>query len=126
MKKSFSEALNHHLDATGRKIPDIAEASGVKADALYKLKYGKTLNMAVDDAMRVAAAFGKTIEEFMDSRPARVKSELAQQIDLLTESERELLLASITALLAGRQNETTEAVGGAEEAEAGRAPTSRK
>lgn len=126
MKKSFSEALNHHLDRTGRKIPEIAEASGVKADALYKLKYGKTLNMAVDDAMRVAAAFGKTIEEFMDSRPARVKSELAQQIDLLTESERELLLASITALLVRRHHDTIESSEGAEEAGAGRAPIARK
>lgn len=126
MKKSFSAAFNEHLARTGRKIPDIADASGVNADALYKLKYGKTRNMAVDDAIRVASAFGETIEEFMDSEPTRVKTELARHLDLLTDSEREILLASITALVARRQRDESQLAGGAEEAAADRAQTTKK
>ncbi|MBC7154580.1 MAG: hypothetical protein H5U19_08215 [Rhodobacteraceae bacterium] len=113
MHKSFSEAFIAHLGKTGAKVTDIANRSGVKKDALYSLKYGKSLNMGVDDAIRVAAAFGETIEEFMGMSPARVRDQLAEQIARLTPKEQAILEASLTALLSHRQDQAPAAPPGA-------------
>lgn len=117
MEKSFSEALIMHIETSGRSVSEIAAAAGVNRDALYKVRSGKTKNMAVDDAVKVAAAFGKTIEEFMGLNEARVKSELQQQLDLLTDQERALLLGSIKAVVGQRMLKYRERAEGAEEDE---------
>ncbi|KMW56954.1 hypothetical protein AIOL_001912 [Candidatus Rhodobacter oscarellae] len=71
-------------------------------DALYALKQGKSQNMIVDDAIRVANYFGLTVEEFMGLSPAQVRDQLAEQIDRLTPQEQAILEASLTAILSQR------------------------
>lgn len=103
MEKNFTEAFNQRLNETGLKVSDIAKLSGVNSEALYKVKYGKTQNMKVQDAVRVAAAFGETIEEFMGFTPKIARDQLNDQIAKLTPLERETLLATIKALNDARQ-----------------------
>ena len=122
MSKSFSEAFNEHLARTGEKVADIATRAGVKRDALYSLKYGKSLNMAVDDAIRVAHAFGETVEEFMGLTATQARSSLIDQIQRLSPREQQILEASISAILA--QRDVPDEAGSADEATAlqGRKP----
>lgn len=105
MQKTFSEAFNEHLEKTGARVTDIANKSGVKKDSLYALKRGTTRNMGVDDAIRVAAAFGETVEEFMGLSPAQVRDQLAEQIARLTPQEQAILEASLAAILSQRADD---------------------
>ncbi len=102
MQKTFSQAFNEHLEKTGARVTDIANKSGVKKDSLYALKRGTTRNMGVDDAIRVAAAFGETVEEFMRLSPEQVRNQLAEQIARLTPQEQAILEVSLTAILSQR------------------------
>ena len=86
-------------------MTDIAARANVSKEALYALKRGTTKNMAVGDAIRVANAFGETVEEFMGMTPTQVRDSLVTQLSQLTERERALLEASLTAILAGRDPE---------------------
>ncbi len=113
MQKTFSEAFNEHLEKTGARVTDIANKSGVKKDSLYALKRGTTRNMGVDDAIRVAAAFGETVEEFMGLSPAQVRDQLAEQIARLTPQEQAILEASLAAILSQRADDNQAAPQGA-------------
>jgi transcriptional regulator with XRE-family HTH domain len=81
---------------------DIANRSGVSRDALYKVIYGKTKSPSLELVVRVANAYDETVEEFMGLTPVKIKDSLYQHIEKLTEKERQLLEASIAAILAGR------------------------
>lgn len=100
--KTFSDAFVEHLEKTGAKVTTIARAAGVTKDALYAVKRGTTQNMAVDDAIRVAAAFGETIEEFMGLNPLQIRDGLAEQLAQLTDAERAVIEATIRAFLENR------------------------
>lgn len=100
MEKTFSEAFIEHLEASGRKVTEIATASGVHKDSLYALKRGNTRNMSVDLAIKVAAAFGETVEEFMGLEDPHVAvGHLHGLIDQLSDQERAIFSASLKAVL---------------------------
>lgn len=109
MSKTFSDAFNEHLASTGAKVTDIAGKSGVKPDALYSLKYGKSRNMNVEDAIRVAQYFGETVEQFMGLAPGQVRDTLVEQIAQLSPREQKLLEVSLASILAAPGGEETEA-----------------
>lgn len=100
--KTFADALREHIERTGATVTQIARGSGVNRDALYALKQGKSQNMIVDDAIRVANYFGLTVEEFMGLSPAQVRDQLVEQIARLTPQEQAILEASLTAILSQR------------------------
>jgi plasmid maintenance system antidote protein VapI len=108
MRKTFSEALVDHLTKHGTRVTDIARATGVSKEALYSLKYGKTQNMTVDDAVKVAAFFDETVEEFMGLSSAQVRDSFYQRLSQLSDRERAILEAAITAFL-GEQDPQPEA-----------------
>jgi hypothetical protein len=100
--KTFADAFNEHVKATGRQITEISRASGVDKDALYAPRRNRVRNMSVDLAIKVAGAFGKTVEEFMGLTPVQIHDSLARQLEKLSPKERQLLEASITAFLANQ------------------------
>lgn len=100
MIKTFSHIFNEHLEGYAGKITDIASATGVSKEALYSLKYGKTLNMNVNEAIKVARFFGETVEQFMGLSPKQALSNLEERMALLPETERALLENSIAFALA--------------------------
>jgi phage repressor protein C with HTH and peptisase S24 domain len=64
----FRHALEHALKVSGVSLRAIATHSGVSYDQLKALKQGKAKTTNVDDAMRVAAAFGVILEDFYAGR----------------------------------------------------------
>lgn len=65
MDMTFKEALERALGETGKTLRSVAVASGVSYDQLKNLKQGKAQTTNVDDAVKVAKAFGVTVENLM-------------------------------------------------------------
>lgn len=64
MEHTFKSALDQALEVTGRSLRSVAMDAGVSYEQLKNLKQGKSQRTNVDDAMKVAAAFGVTLEQF--------------------------------------------------------------
>lgn len=64
MDKPFKEALEIALKATGRSLRSVALGAGVSYDQMKSLMQGKSSTTNVDDGVKIAAAFGVTIEDF--------------------------------------------------------------
>lgn len=60
----FRKALEHALEKKGVSLRSVATKSGVSYEQLKALKQGKSKSTNVDDAVRVAAAFGVSLENF--------------------------------------------------------------
>lgn len=63
MEMTFKIALEHALTKTGRSLRSVAIDAGVSYEQLKNLKQGKAQRTNVDDAMKVAAAFGVTLDD---------------------------------------------------------------
>ncbi len=63
---SFTEAFRAHLANSGKKLTEVANASGVSLDVLKKLNSQDGYSTAVDNAVAIAAVFDMTMEQFVD------------------------------------------------------------
>lgn len=68
METTFKEALGHALKRTGRSLRSVAIDSGVSYEQLKALNQGKSQRTNVDDALKVAGAFGVTLDDFYFGR----------------------------------------------------------
>ncbi|WP_417245978.1 S24 family peptidase [Celeribacter sp.] len=66
MTTTFKKALEKALEETGRSLRSVAIAADVSYEQLKNLKQGKAKRTNVDDAVKVAAAFGVQIEDFLN------------------------------------------------------------
>lgn len=64
----FREALKNATEHHGVSLRSVATKSGVSYELLKSLMQGKSRSTNIDDAMRVAGAFGVTLEEFYNGR----------------------------------------------------------
>lgn len=104
MVRRFRDAFIEALDATGMTIKRVAEVSGVSEEQLKKVKQGKSLSTNVDDAVRVANAFGFTLDEFLQDDSAGFRSEAADLWRSLSQAERDILLAAARGRAAFQDN----------------------
>lgn len=70
MKPNFRTALERALYETGRSLRSVALSAGVSYEQLKNLKQGRALTTNVDDALKVAEAFGVSIEDFLSGNLA--------------------------------------------------------
>jgi ribonucleoside-diphosphate reductase alpha chain len=61
----FNEAFEKHLSASGKKLADVARESGVSRDVLNKLRSRENASTSVENAIRIAQAFGSSLEDFL-------------------------------------------------------------
>ncbi|WP_418024915.1 helix-turn-helix domain-containing protein (plasmid) [Paracoccus sp. TD-10] len=98
MTKRFFDALSDALAATGWSIPDLAARSGVSKDQITKFmqrsKKGVPASTNVDDAVKIAHAFGLTLDEMIQDDTAQLRSEAVLLWQSLTQGERDLLRAA--------------------------------
>jgi len=64
MASTFRDAFLSAVDATGKSVRSVAIEAGLKEDQLKSLAQGKSRTINVDDAKKVAAVFGVTLDEF--------------------------------------------------------------
>lgn len=74
MTETFSNALQIALSSSGRSLRWIADTAGVSYEQLKKVKQGKTQSTNVDDAQKVAAALGMTLDQFLSGRTSAVST----------------------------------------------------
>lgn len=91
MSKSFRTAFLEALDATGLSVPEVARRAKVSVDQLHKLKQRERSKTNVDDAKRVANAFGYTLDEFMQDELATDRDQAASLWRQLSARERHLI-----------------------------------
>ena len=94
MAKLFRTAFLEALELTKWSIPRIADASDVSKDQLNKLKQRETAKTNVDDARKVANAFGYTLDEFLDDQLLSDRDEAASLWGQLSDREKHLIRAS--------------------------------
>ena len=98
MTKLFRTAFLEALAASDMTVADIARKSGVSKDQLNKLKQRENAKTNVDDAIKVAAAFGQNLDCFLGNGTSSSQNEIAQLLSALSEQERDFLLKAARGL----------------------------
>lgn len=98
MTRRFHDALKDALDATGWSIPKLCSEAGVSKDQVTKFmqRASKGLHAStnVDDAVKLANALGFTLDEMLQDNTSALRSEAADLWRMLSQDEREILLAA--------------------------------
>jgi len=77
METTFKAALESALKRTGRSLLSVANAAGVSYEQLKSLHQGKSKKTNVDDAMKVAAAFQVSLEDFYEGNLDNTRPSIA-------------------------------------------------
>lgn len=77
MEKPFKEALDLALKHSGRSLRSVAIEAGVSYDQLKGLMQGKSRSTNVDDGLKVASAFGVSVEDFFSGNLSGVPASIA-------------------------------------------------
>lgn len=105
MTKRFADALIDALEATGWSLQYLCEQAGVSYDQYKKLRQralkSEHASTNVDDAVKIANAFGMTLDEFLQDETANLRSEAAVLWRSLDQGERDILLAASRGRRAG-------------------------
>lgn len=107
--KTFRDALIEATSNGGPSLRSVAEATKVSYEQLKKLNQGKTQKTNVEDARKIAAFFGRTLEEFIDCPEMKADIELASILSELLPLERQVLVNAAKAQIAARGSDTREA-----------------
>lgn len=106
MVRKFRDAFVDAVKMPGWSITLVSELSGVSLEQLKKLNQGKTKATNVDDAVKVANAFGVTLDEFLQDNTAALRTEAASLWQKLSQEEREILLAAARGRAAQSQEQS--------------------
>jgi len=77
MQKTFKDALEDALKQTGRSLRSVALVADVSYDQLKGLMQGKAKTTNVDDGLKVASAFGVSVEDFFNGNLADAAKTIA-------------------------------------------------
>jgi len=102
MGKKFRDAFVDRLQQTGTQVAELAREAGVSKDMLNKLKQGKSQSINADDAIKVAAYFDETLNQFVGLSRPELEAEFKDLFGRLTEAEQQFLLRQIKGIVADR------------------------
>lgn len=77
METTFKDALEHALRTTKRSLRSVTMRSGVSYEQLKSLRQGKSLSTNFDDGVKVAGAFGVSVEDFIAGNLAKPGTAIA-------------------------------------------------
>ena len=99
----FVELLRQRIDADPDLTPaGLASRAGIDNSTIRKILNGQNRSPRIDTAMKICAALGTTLEDFMGVKTDPVQREIVRLYVSLTEDERRLLLAAAKGLAAER------------------------
>ncbi|MEP0190051.1 MAG: hypothetical protein ABJE00_06510 [Erythrobacter sp.] len=107
MDRDFRTALEWHMDRDGTTIADLSRKTGVSRDIINKLlgrgrEVKKKSSTAVENAILIAAYYGKTVEQFINMDEGASVSRLRSLAEMLSSDEAELLEIQARAILQRR------------------------
>jgi len=103
MADDFRRAFLRHLDEHGTSLAALARETGVSLDVLKKLKSRATGSTTAENALLIAALYGKTVNQFVAGIEVSADQRLENLLSLLTPSERQLLEAQMLGLIAAHE-----------------------
>lgn len=103
---TFRESLIRHLDKTGIPLRRVAMESGVSYEQLKKLRQNAARSTNVEDAIRVAQFFDKTLDEFMTGAEASAPPSVVRLLSQLSPEARDVLLNAARGQLEAEQART--------------------
>ncbi|WP_371398888.1 helix-turn-helix transcriptional regulator [Marinovum algicola] len=80
MLETYKEALQNALDTTGRSLREVTISADVSYDQFKGFMQGKSRSTNVDAALKVAHAFGVSMEDFMAGRLAKSTVSIAGKV----------------------------------------------
>lgn len=102
-RTAFRDGFNALVDASGISVAEISRQTGVPKSLIDKLRQERAQAPNVYDALRLAAFFGKTVEEVAGSRVDIGTDEMLGLLGRLKPDERELVRAQLEGLFARRR-----------------------
>ena len=102
MTVTFREALVWHMDREQTKIVDLAKASGVTRDVINKLLARPQASTTPENALLIAAYYGKNVNQFMNLETVDRAQTLVTLFGLLLPAEQQLVSAQIEGILRNR------------------------
>lgn len=102
MADDFRTALIWHMDQDNTKIADLVRETGVSRDVINKLIGRDNSSTSAENAMLIAAYYGKTVNQFVARVPVDADDRLHTLYGLLRPEERRLLEAQMRGLVSQR------------------------
>ncbi|MGZ9812320.1 helix-turn-helix domain-containing protein [Pseudoroseicyclus sp. H15] len=96
---TFREALLRISEESGISLRRIAEGAGVSYEQLKKVKQGKSSSTNVDDAVRIAAFLGLTVEQMIEGELPSDRIDLVRALSQLEPEERQTIEKLVEARL---------------------------
>ncbi len=103
MMHKFRDAFLLYLDVSRFTLAEVSRQAGVSVEQLKKLKQRETATTNVDDAARIAHAFGVSLDEMLGDKTPEQRTEALAAYARLTSEERQFLRTLATAQRASRQ-----------------------
>lgn len=102
MDAPFRNALLWHMEQNNTTIADLVNETGVSRHVVNKLKARPNSSTDVENAILIAAYYGKTVNEFIAKKEATDLSRTSALLELLSPEEHRLLQLQIRGLLRDR------------------------
>jgi len=102
MALAFQKALGWHMLRHETKIVDLVKNTGVSRDVINKLLGRKTASTSVENAILIAAFYGKTVNQFIDCRDVEPAGMAQNVFELLAPEDQQMLHAQILGILRSR------------------------
>lgn len=103
--KGFRNALLWHMTQQNTTIAALAKGSGVSADVIKKVRSRDNASAKAEDAWRIAAYFGKSLDQFIRLDAPADDQEFRSLLALMTPQEKKLLEAQMRAMLQVREGQ---------------------
>lgn len=105
MSGDFRSALLWHMERHETSITDLVDGSGVSRDVINKLRARADSSTTVENAVKIAAYYGKSVNQFLARREVTQEDRLATLLELLPPEARQLLAAQVEGLLRHRSGQ---------------------
>lgn len=102
MQTAFRSALIWHMQQHGTRVVDLEKGSGVTRGVINKLIRQENGTTGVENAMRIAAYYGKTVEDFVRMQASAPDHPLVALAALLHPDEERLIEAQVRGILTSR------------------------
>lgn len=107
MATTFHDALLWHMERYGPTISALAKGAGVSVDTIKQLRARPGAGTGAENGRRIAAYYGKTLDQFMRCEVAPDdEASFIALVGLLTEDEREILVRQVRGMIAGRATQS--------------------
>lgn len=105
MLRDFRTALLWHMEHHNTSITDLVDGSGVSRDVINKLKARADSSTTVENAVKIAAYYGKSVNQFLALREVTQEERIATLLELLPQEVQRLLAVQLEGLLRHRDEQ---------------------